>query len=316
MASGTANSSALCDKHSGQCDCLPTVGGRDCDTCVPGYFNYDPLDNPPCLKCDCFVGGSVSNVCNTATGDCECRSNIGGVVTNLLGVGRDVVVCDSALSGFFCHRLALVSEAEGEELAGRDIVQGSSTELFTGSGFVQLPANKSLTITNISVPFCGEYDLFLKHAPPGGPGNRVKIVIRNTTPLVLSPEAPPPCPPLVKEVVELSLSLGSFTQLPLSACLLAEGSYYSAVVTSHSGPVLVDALLATPSLGAAAGQLEVFADEEVLQRYRDEECILEHVRVVGVSPPSDDLFCERVTCSASYQLFNGALGKEDGFTVL
>ena len=308
MAAGTVNSSSLCDKHSGQCPCVPTVGGRDCDRCLPGYFNYEPLGESPCLQCGCFVGGSVSTACGATSGNCECRNNIGGVVTTLPGVvGQEVVVCDSALPGFYCPGLALVYEAEGEMTAASEVTQGSPEDLFSGSGFVELSEGQSVTIVNVSVPYCGQYDLYLRHALRGGSDISVIIEIRNTAPRDLTPETSPSCPPLLGEVVEVSLSPTSLTQLPLTACLVAEDSY-SVTVTSLNGPLLVDALLATPTLEAeGAGQLDVFSDNVVLSRYRDEGCVLDHLLVGGASSLEDPAFCERVTCSATFQLFNGAL---------
>ena len=306
VVAGTVNSSAVCDKDSGQCDCQPTLGGRDCGECLPGYFNFMPLDDPPCLECRCFVGGSVSGVCDVDSGDCECRNNIGGVATNLPGVGRDVLVCDSALPGFYCPGLGLVFEAEGDRLASGDIVQGPAGQPSTGSGLVELSAGEAVTISDISVPLSGQYSLFLRHGLPESPGSGVKVHIMNATPL--SPSPPPPCLPLeADEAEEVSLSHASFTELSLSPCLLS-GASYSAMVTALNGSVLVDSLVATPTLGGEGpGQLEVFADQTVLEQYRNEGCVLDHVALDGGSSVGNEAFCQRVTCSATFELFGGAL---------
>lgn len=218
-----------------------------------------------------------------------------------------MVVCDSPLPGFYCPGLALVFEAEGKTAASSDVVQDTSGQLFTGSGFVVLAADDPVTIANISVPFSGEYDIFLRHSLPGLE-SRIKIEIKISAPPIL-PNEPPLCTPLLEAVdLEAPLTPDSLTELPLSACLLVGNSYSLTIVLLEGGTALLDSVVATPSLREeATRQLEVFSNEEELQRYRDEGCVLDHVRVAGALSP-DSAFCERVTCSATYQLFNGSLG--------
>ena len=284
VSAGVVNGSGdVCDKHSGQCDCVTGVGGRDCDLCLPEYFNFDLRNSPPCEECGCFVGGAVSNECNPVTGDCQCRDNIGGEATSSRGVEH--MVCDSALSGTYCPGLALVFDAEQRTVAVSDGLNGNGL--------------------TISVPFSGYYDLYLRRAvlPPGSGGEAI-FEIRSTAPH--PPETP--CPPLTSNMVDVTFSVGSLTQVPLPpACLLAESGYV-AIVTALSGLLEVDDIVITPSLGEeVARQLDVFSDGDVLGRYRDEDCIVDHLLVGGATLP-DPAFCETVSCSAAFQLFNGALG--------
>ncbi|XP_012788306.2 laminin subunit alpha-2 [Sorex araneus] len=67
-----------CDSLSGSClICKPGTTGRYCELCADGYFG-DAVDAKNCQPCRCNANGSFSDVCNTKTGQCECRPNVQG----------------------------------------------------------------------------------------------------------------------------------------------------------------------------------------------------------------------------------------------
>ncbi|XP_055981989.1 laminin subunit alpha-2 [Sorex fumeus] len=67
-----------CDNLSGSClICKPGTTGRYCELCADGYFG-DAVDAKNCQPCRCNANGSFSDVCNTKTGQCECRPNVQG----------------------------------------------------------------------------------------------------------------------------------------------------------------------------------------------------------------------------------------------
>ena len=306
VSAGTVNTSQVCEKAGGQCDCKLGVGGRDCGQCLPGYYDLSPLREEGCLECDCFIGGSVSQTCDGTTGDCFCRNNIGGSVPN--SEGREVVGCTTPLPGHFCHGLALVYEAEGEEVASPSVVQGAPSDLFTGSGFVRLLVSQSEAIEGVAVPFSGEYDVHIRHGPPQTVAQRVSVRLRAVTD-PQSNSTPPCSPPAVdrEEMVELSSTASSFPVF--TVCLLA-GAEYTISLTALDAEVLVDSVIATPTLEqGAAGQLEVFQNQSALEAYLTSGCHLDHIMVGGASMLPDEAFCERLTCSATFQLFNGAVGE-------
>uniref|UniRef100_A0A671XHD0 Basement membrane-specific heparan sulfate proteoglycan core protein n=1 Tax=Sparus aurata TaxID=8175 RepID=A0A671XHD0_SPAAU len=86
-----------CDPVTGQClRCRQGYGGPDCDSCAEGYYG-DAITAKSCQPCQCHTNGSVSEVCNKETGQCQCRENV---------VGRQ---CDECMVSIFdrlcvpCH---------------------------------------------------------------------------------------------------------------------------------------------------------------------------------------------------------------------
>jgi laminin alpha 3/5 len=57
-----------CDQITGQCLCLPNVGGRKCDTCLPGHHSF-----PYCQRCNCEPDGTENEICNQRTSQCLCK---------------------------------------------------------------------------------------------------------------------------------------------------------------------------------------------------------------------------------------------------
>ncbi|XP_068108743.1 laminin subunit beta-2 isoform X2 [Hyperolius riggenbachi] len=66
----------LCDKTSGQCQCLPNVKGQSCDRCSPHFWNL--ASGKGCAACNCDPHNSFSLNCNEFTGKCQCRPGFGG----------------------------------------------------------------------------------------------------------------------------------------------------------------------------------------------------------------------------------------------
>ena len=73
-----------CDHRTGQClECLGNTDGDNCQQCKDGFFG-NPLSGQ-CRACDCNVYGSVSQACNSVTGQCQCKEKY---------VGRTCAQCE------------------------------------------------------------------------------------------------------------------------------------------------------------------------------------------------------------------------------
>ncbi|XP_051816710.1 laminin subunit alpha-2 isoform X2 [Acanthochromis polyacanthus] len=67
-----------CDPITGQClRCRQGYGGLACNSCAEGYYG-DAITAKNCQPCQCHTNGSVSEVCNKETGQCQCRENVVG----------------------------------------------------------------------------------------------------------------------------------------------------------------------------------------------------------------------------------------------
>ena len=62
----------------GKCFCRSGVTGRQCDSCIPGYFNLQVANPMGCEECHCndagTVGGDTS--CHATLGQCVCKANV------------------------------------------------------------------------------------------------------------------------------------------------------------------------------------------------------------------------------------------------
>uniref|UniRef100_A0A8B9EMM7 Laminin subunit alpha-2 n=1 Tax=Anser cygnoides TaxID=8845 RepID=A0A8B9EMM7_ANSCY len=67
-----------CDSLSGAClICKPGTTGQYCERCADGYFG-DALDARNCQPCHCHINGSISEICDSKTGQCKCKANVIG----------------------------------------------------------------------------------------------------------------------------------------------------------------------------------------------------------------------------------------------
>ena len=81
-----------CNSTTGVCRCKLHVIGEQCDKCESGYWGLHLGLSQGCISCDCCSNGSLSDACNTSTGVCSCRQNVGGE--------RDIKCCACSSNAF------------------------------------------------------------------------------------------------------------------------------------------------------------------------------------------------------------------------
>ncbi|EAT47381.1 AAEL001477-PA [Aedes aegypti] len=61
------------------CICKPGYTGRLCEACEKGYFGFPHLEDGRCESCGCNREGSISDECDSWTGQCRCKPGITGM---------------------------------------------------------------------------------------------------------------------------------------------------------------------------------------------------------------------------------------------
>ncbi|XP_078068970.1 laminin subunit alpha-2 isoform X6 [Mustelus asterias] len=80
-----------CNSLTGEClHCIEGISGQFCDQCAEGFFG-DAVGARNCRSCECHVNGSIAELCDKQTGQCQCKHNV---------IGRR---CDHCLSGTYLH---------------------------------------------------------------------------------------------------------------------------------------------------------------------------------------------------------------------
>ncbi|XP_059173933.1 laminin subunit beta-1-like [Physella acuta] len=76
----------MCDRMSGDCDCLPGVLAPDCSYCPADHYQFSLATG--CLACSCSQNGSVDPFCDSK-GSCTCLPNVQGTK------------CDACISEYY-----------------------------------------------------------------------------------------------------------------------------------------------------------------------------------------------------------------------
>ncbi|VDM61018.1 unnamed protein product [Angiostrongylus costaricensis] len=79
---GSEGGSLQCDPNSGQCLCRESIGGRQCDRCLPGFYSF-----PRCYACRCNEAGTTEEICDATSAQCSCKENVGGARCDICRAG-------------------------------------------------------------------------------------------------------------------------------------------------------------------------------------------------------------------------------------
>ncbi|KAM5206303.1 usherin isoform 2-T2 [Hipposideros larvatus] len=76
---GTVDGDITCHPNSGQCQCKANVIGLRCDRCNFGFKFLQSFNGDGCEPCRCHLHGSVNELCDPLTGQCECKNKVEGL---------------------------------------------------------------------------------------------------------------------------------------------------------------------------------------------------------------------------------------------
>ncbi|KAK7473823.1 hypothetical protein BaRGS_00034930 [Batillaria attramentaria] len=79
----TGSTNPQCTEE-GQCPCVDSVGGRQCDQCRPGFFAFG---TGGCSPCGCDLAGSLNGTCDQTFGTCQCKGNVEGTRCDVCKAG-------------------------------------------------------------------------------------------------------------------------------------------------------------------------------------------------------------------------------------
>ncbi|XP_071806055.1 agrin-like isoform X2 [Asterias amurensis] len=81
--------SPVCNPTNKQCPCKPGVGGKKCDRCEPGFWDFREIQagNIGCRPCGCSKGGSARDDCEQMMGTCMCKHKAMGIKCNMCPKG-------------------------------------------------------------------------------------------------------------------------------------------------------------------------------------------------------------------------------------
>ncbi|XP_076751939.1 wing blister [Xylocopa sonorina] len=135
------------------CVCKPGYTGRKCERCSPGYYGFPHLPDGKCAPCNCNPGGSLSDECNTETGQCRCRAGSTGRDCSQCTAYRHVYinnVCTSCNDN--CTGILLDTVVE----LSRDLAEGTT---HIANGYVPPPWEELSYIDTNVTAFLNEIDL-------------------------------------------------------------------------------------------------------------------------------------------------------------
>ncbi|XP_072763928.1 laminin subunit alpha-1 isoform X2 [Anoplolepis gracilipes] len=98
------------------CHCKPGYIGRKCERCAYGYYGSPGLPDGKCVPCGCNLAGSLSDTCESETGQCKCKPGSTGRDCSQCTAYRHVYIndvctsCDDNCTGILLDTVATLSD--------------------------------------------------------------------------------------------------------------------------------------------------------------------------------------------------------------
>lgn len=116
----TAREDCVCQRSTGQCQCLPNVMGLSCDHCAPDHWNL--AAGAGCEACGCDPNNSVTSSCNEVAATHEPQPQIHLQV-------QEILLIYSFCLFFFCKPFSVHWEVPVSRRLRREDVHRLSGEL-------------------------------------------------------------------------------------------------------------------------------------------------------------------------------------------
>ncbi|CAI2351123.1 unnamed protein product [Caenorhabditis sp. 36 PRJEB53466] len=95
---GSEGGNLLCDPESGQCLCRESMGGRQCDRCLAGFYGF-----PHCYGCSCNRAGTTDEICDATNAQCKCKENVYGTRCEACKAGTFDLSAENPLGCVNCY---------------------------------------------------------------------------------------------------------------------------------------------------------------------------------------------------------------------
>ncbi|OAF68069.1 Laminin subunit gamma-1 [Intoshia linei] len=103
-----------CDDKTGEClKCVNHTFGKDCQYCKKGYYGNARKDNfskDKCKECQCNEYGSLNEICDNVSGQCECKKNITSRKCDICIENNWDLFSGKGCKSCMCHRVGSLNE--------------------------------------------------------------------------------------------------------------------------------------------------------------------------------------------------------------
>ncbi|XP_039299299.1 laminin subunit beta-1 isoform X2 [Nilaparvata lugens] len=304
---GTAGNEG-CDVVTGDCVCKPFVVGKDCNQCIPEYWQLS--ESPEgCQPCNCDVGGSYDNNCDVITGQCRCRPHISGRT------------CSEPEQTYFSPDLDFLTyEAElancttenNCQMTIREPFRDGQKSTWTGTGFMRAHENTQLVFDIDNIKTSMDYDLVIRYEPQFPGQGEVKVTVEREEPV--DPNGP--CSNSRPQDDEKQVYMPAVTNNVVATppvCLEAGKKYKVRLLFKHFGnqmekptaSILVDSITLIPRVENIPFFVASPQNQHRLNEYDHYGC---RDTFLYVSREKDDIpkICEQYNYNVGVYVFDGA----------